>query len=375
MKAPLASRTRILAGIAALGATLVAPAPAQAQGDAGVATGPTLEVYRFGDAGAAGLESVTLVTQLFAARYTRGSFSAELSGGWARGTVERPDLDRVELTGLSDTHLRVDWAPLPDQLTLTIRGTLPTGAASLSSEESVVASVLSADLLPFRLRNWGTGGGLFLEGVASRTFGNVAAGLGLGWGTAGDFEPLSDDAAVYRPASQLSARVALEAPLGRGARVSLRLGVRHFAEDRLDGRNLFRPGTRAEGLGSVGFPTPRGGSASIYVGWIRREEGAALLENLSDAPAQDLLLLGGLWRLALGRSWVQPRADLRLFRSADGIGQGYHASVGASAEFDPHPRVTLLPSLQARFGRVDVREGLATGFQGMEVGLTLRFGR
>ena len=163
--------------------------------------------------------------------------------------------------------------------------------------------------------------------------------------------------------------------MGRGTKGSLRLGVRRYSEDRLDGRNLFRPGDRIEGLASVGFPTRSGGSGAVYVGLLHRAEGTALLENLDSAASQDLLMVGAIWRRAVGGGWLQPRADLRLFRNQDGIGQGFQLGLGTSAELDAGSWVTLVPTLIGRFGNVEVLEGAASRFVGAEMGLSVRMGR
>jgi hypothetical protein len=333
-----------------------------------------VETYRFSAAGDVGLESVTLFTTHFAAGTVAGPARLSVRGAWARGTVALPDGD-AELSGLVDTELRVDWDVLPDELTLTARGFLPTGVATLDPEQSVVASVLSSDLLPFRVSSLGTGGGVFLEGAASHRFGGLGAGISLGWGRSGELEPLEGESVVYRPGSQWSARVALDGELGPAVKGSVRLGFRRYGDDTMDGRNLFQPGNRLEGLVSVGFPTVRGGSAAVYAGLFHRENGTALLETLADAPSQDLLLAGAVWRVALGGTWIQPRADARLFRSEDGVGQGFQLGVGSSAEIEVGSEVTLVPVLIARIGNVEVREGLSSGFTGAELGVSVRFGR
>lgn len=353
---------------------LAVPVGAAGQEAARVAPGMAVETYRFSESGDVGLESVTLVTAHFAAGTVAGPVRLSMRGAWARGAVALPDGD-AELSGLVDTELRVDWDVVPDEVTLTARGFLPTGVATLDAEQSVVASVLSSDLLPFRVSSLGTGGGVFLEGAASHRFEGIGAGISVGWGTSGEFEPLEEEAVVYRPGSQWSVRVALDGELGPAVKGSLRLGFRRYGDDTMDGRNLFRPGNRLEGLVSVGFPTVRGGSAAVYGGLFHRENGTALLETQADAPSQDLLLAGAVWRVAFGGGWLQPRADVRLFRSEDGVGQGFQLGVGSSAEVGIGSGVTLVPVVIARIGNVEVRDGLSSGFTGAEIGVSVRFGR
>jgi hypothetical protein len=110
----------------------------------------------------------------------------------------------------------------------------------------------------------------------------------------------------------------------------------------------------------------------IYGGGMHREQGTFLLETGTDAPAQDLYLVGGGLRIAIGGIVFAPGGDVRLQRRSDGTDQGYSAGAGASLEFGSSMKV--IPSVRGRFGNVLVREGIESGFSGIDAGLTLRFG-
>jgi hypothetical protein len=68
-----------------------------------------------------------------------------------------------------------------------------------------------------------------------------------------------------------------------------------------------------------------------------------------------------------------PGLDGRVFRSADGVGQGYSLGIGTSAEL-PVGAVRLVPLLRLRLGNLIVRDGTESGFYGLEGALTIRLG-
>jgi hypothetical protein len=66
-----------------------------------------------------------------------------------------------------------------------------------------------------------------------------------------------------------------------------------------------------------------------------------------------------------------PSVDARIFRSDDGVGQGYLSGLGASAEI-PLAAAVLIPSVRARFGTLVMLEDEESGISGFELGLTIR---
>jgi hypothetical protein len=363
-----------------LAALSLAARPATAQSDLLLdgprfAPGVAVETFRFDAADQVGIESVTLVSTPFAASARMGRLRLGVQGAWAEASLESAAGTRSTLSGLTDTEVRVDVSVIRDQLTLTLRGLAPSGATGFSAEEFVVAGVVASDLLPFRVSSWGNGGGVALGATYTRRFGGLGVGAGVDWRRSGTFTPLSAVQAEYQPGDRVAIQLALDGNLTGAARASLRLGYRDFGDDLIDGGGLFQAGSRLEAIANLGFPTRFGGSAAIYGGLLHRRNGRFLLGDGGQAPSQDLVLAGAIWRLGVGRGWVQPRTDLRLFRSEDGVGQGLQLGVGASAEIPVNAGVTLVPVLMGRFGDVEVSRGNASDFVGAEAGLSIRFGR
>jgi hypothetical protein len=338
--------------------------------------GVAFERYRFEDVAATGIESITLLTVPFGVGAALSSrLSLEANGAYASGTLVRADGSESTIAGLTDTDVRARFAVIADRVILSAAYVAPTGHATQTADESEVAGAVAADLLPFRLSNWGSGGGFAADAALVSRVGSTGVGLSVSYGVAGEFEPLDGDETVYLPGNQLQVRLALDRTVGSSGKATLQLSAHRFSEDRLDGSNLYRSGNRVQGMLSWAFAVGRGSSAVAYGGWLRRQRGTYLDAAQADreTPAQDLILIGGGMRMPVGPGAVLPTIDARVFRSNDGVGQGYVAGIGLAAEL-PAGAFTLLPSARARIGNVLVREGIETGLTGLELSATIRFG-
>ncbi|HSW30322.1 MAG TPA: hypothetical protein VLH75_12635 [Longimicrobiales bacterium] len=368
-------RAQVRTGLAAVALVAASAAGVGAQTTSRLGVGPMFESYTFADPAQAGIESITLLSTPFAARAGLGRRATlEVGGAYAAGKVTSGDGSESELTGLTDTHVMLHLAVVPDALTLSVMAAAPTGRSTHDAAQALVAGVVSADLLPFRVSSWGGGGGVGMQLAATRRFEGFGAGVSVGYRQAGEFEPLEAETFAYRPGNEIQARLALDTEVGRNGKGSLVVGFQRFGDDALDGANLFRSGNRIEAIGTYAFPMGYGGSAALYGGVLHRSQGSYLDATVPGAPTQDLVLMGGMLRRGMGSGFLTPRADVRVFRSGDGVGQGYVAGVGAAYEMRAG-NVTLAPSVTGRIGQVTVREGQESGITGFEAGLTLRFGR
>jgi len=349
---------------------------AAAQGPAArVGGGAAYEYYEFSDEAGVGMKSITLLTAPFAARGSLGNrVRLTAAGAFARAMLTAADGTESTLEGLTDTRFSVEVDLIPQGLTLAGMVIAPTGESNQTSDEAIVAGIVSADLLPFRISNWGSGGGFGAQLRGTRDFGAIGAGFSVAYRRAEDFEPLVGNDLVYRPGSELQARVALDADVGAGAKWSLLLGFQDFAEDLADGSNIFQSGRRYEATTTLAFPTGYRGSGAVFGGVLHRENGQFFGAPLPEAPTQDLIWFGALLRRPALGGWFIPRADVRAFRSEDGMGQGYVAGLGFQLELET-ALATWIPSARGRYGNVEVAEGSESSLFGFEVGLTVRLGR
>lgn len=369
--------------IATAGAAIalsVATWPLQAQS---VGAGAHVQSYSFDDPTIAGVESVRLVVTPFAAAVDLGRVSMGLSGAYASGTATGPGGGEASLSGPTDTDLVLTYRPGPDWLAVSASSALPTGKSSLDTEGSFVAAFIAAELLPFEIASWGSGGDVGGDVAVATQAGGWGVGLSAGYRLAREYEPIPDLPFSYKPGNQLQLRVALDRDVTQTSTLSLLVGAQHFSDDELAGTNLFKSGTRVQAVASYAFPLGLRSSALVFAGVNHRANGALLTEEAAlsgaaDSPSQQLFMTGANLRFPLARgSAVLPKAEMFVFRAEDGASQGWVATIGPALDLRLSGNAStrqffLTPSFVWRTGNVIVQEGSESGFSGWEAGVTLR---
>ncbi len=366
-------RIRALSAVALVLGLVPAGARAQAP-TVGAAAG--FETYKFNDSGTTGIDVVSLFTAPLAAQVPLGAgVSFDLSGAYARGSLRRADGSTVTLQGLTDTRVGLSYQPVPDAVTITAVALLPTGKEKLTTDEAEVAGIVAADLLPFQISNWGSGGGAGGSLAFAHSYGAFGLGASASYLVARRYDLIGAPTLGYRPGNQLRVRVALDAATGVTGKASLQLTYQHANDDQVNGTNLFRSGDRFQAMGSYAFAAGARSSGVLYAGVLHRSAGSYFVTSPVTAPRQDLLLGGGGFRLPIGWGVLLPSADVRVLRRSDGYDQGVIASVGTSAELgSATSHVVFIPALRGRVGSVTVSQGNSTGFTGVDISLGVRFG-
>ena len=146
----------------------VSAAPASAQVTFQPAVGVRFESYSFSAPEKVGIDHVTLFTTPLTARlaFSR-QFELQVTGAFARGSVQRNSGAEETLSGPIDTEVRLTAALAQDRVRISAVGLVPTGKSELTPDEMDVAGVIAADMLPFAISNWGAGGGLGLSAAAA----------------------------------------------------------------------------------------------------------------------------------------------------------------------------------------------------------------
>jgi hypothetical protein len=341
-----------------------------AQSGSSVAAGVEYERYSFDKPEALDIESLTLLTVPFGARFSLSRrITFAITGAWARGTLVNSDGGSTDLTGLTDTEASLQFELVPGSAVLTAVGLLPTGSNSMTFEEMIVAGAIAADQLPFRITHWGTGGGAGLSLALARGFGAFSAGVSAGYVVARTFEPLEGDAFEYRPGNQFQAAAAIDRLLGARTKIALQLKYQSFGADQGDGSNLFQTGDRFTAVGSLDFALGQS-NGIVYAGWYNRDT-AELLDPHEVLPSQQMLYAGAGLRTALGSAVLQPSFDVR--KVDTDAGPGYTMGVGASLEA-PAGAAVLIPTARFRVGSAESVDGVKTGLTGVDVGFSVRFG-
>jgi hypothetical protein len=361
-----------LATAAAMLAGLAVPAEAQFARSRLVAAA-VWETYRFSDADRINIETLTLMSTPFAASAALSRrVELVLSGAWARGELARADGSEAELSGLTDTEVRLVTTLGRDAITLTAVALLPTGTSELSVAEADVAGMIAADVLPFRISNWGSGGGFGASAAVARPVGDWAMGLSVGYVVGSEFEPSAEQDLSYRPGDQLHVRAAIDRTFGTSGKLALSLSWQKFGEDQADDANLFQAGDRWQAQSSYAFTAGPRGSGIVYAGYLHRSKSEFLVQQLI-RPAERLAYGGVGARLPAAGMIFQPALDFRVHGGDEGAGEGYTVGLGGSAEM-PMGSAVLVPTLRGRIGSVEVASGRDSGFTGAELAVAVRFG-
>ncbi len=356
---------------------LIVAAPAAAQIEITAGGGLAFESYSFDEPASAGIESLSLFTVPFAATAAPlPSLDVTLSGALARGSMTTSTGDDISLTGLTDTGLQASWR-LQDRVVVTGTFYVPTGATGLDLDQARVAGAVSSLLLPFRVNNWGLGGGTDISAAyAHRVNEEVGVGVRIGYRMLNEYEPLELDGAAtgnYDPGDQIYVRVAADRDFG-AAKGTVSLTYQNIGEDASEGQNVFSTGDRIQLLGSYVFPFAGWGSAFAYGGLLYRGEGEFLAQTGLDPSAAQTLFMAGLGaRTRIRDILFRPALDVRALRTGDGVSQGYTLGVGGQAEFTAR-EIVWVPTARLRLGNLTVREGVESPFNGFEFGLTVRKG-
>jgi len=344
-------------------------------GEAGA--GVLVQSFRFSEEAVTGYRGLTLVTLPFSATARVGPATrVNVRGGWARGSLDREGADGSVISGPLDTEISLSHRLGQDAVVISGIALLPTGKSSHTPAEAEVAGAISADILPFRISSWGTGGGFGGSVAVARPMGGWGVGASVGYVVAGNFEPRSGEPFVFQPGNMLRVNAVVDRTVASTGKLALRFSLQDFSDDAVDGVNLFRSGRRYDLTTSYAFPAGRRSSAIVYGGLLHRDKGSYLQPTDDrEAPSQDLVVVGAGMRGPWAGGIVTPAADLRLHRRSDGIGQGFSAGVGTQAEWALQGGGAFIPQLRVRFGNVEVREGSSSGFAGVEAGATVRLGR
>ena len=336
---------------------------------------------------ALGVDGAQLLLIPIAYRLPAGDkFSAELFSAWAEGRVERDGRVSV-LNGLVDTRLHFSYMASPWAI-LTLGVNLPTGNVTHDSEEAVVASVLSSDILGFRESNWGTGRYVTTGVATAHRVGSWGVGLGVSYRAADEFEPRSDTSLAYSPGNELRIRLGVDRNVGETGKFTAGVTLQSFASDEFGGRNLFQSGNRLRVDATYSF---RAGSTtwSLSVADVRRAEGDLSLQILNSSgdivgdslvatDTQNLFFASLRGAIPIRSTlYLRPIVDFRLQDLGTPPGE---VDVGGNwilgGGFDLPLRVMgldVFPRVKVNVGRLKAPDGTAQGLIGVEASGTVRF--
>lgn len=371
----------------------------QAQGlQVSAGAGAGFESFTFTAADTLGVRRLSLLTLPFGVRFQpTPQVRLELNGAAARGTLTRADGTTATISGATDTQLRGLVTVVPGAITLSLDALLPTGRSRQSGAESEAAGWIASELLPLRISNWGSGGGVGVGAIVAVPVEGWGVGLNAGYMLAREFQPLEGEVGEwrYRPGNTLRIQLGVDRTLNRSTKATLLLGLQQHAHDEVAGasvrENVYRPGSRYQAIGSLAYAVGRRASAISYLGVQHRRAGSFIQDSLAvpvqdpigragtsaqdsfAVPAQSLILLGTQFRLPVRGAVLLPGIDARLFRRADGRNQGYLGGLGAAAEW-ALGGAQLVPNVRSWFGKLTFWDGAEGSVWGIDLGMTVRAG-
>jgi hypothetical protein len=320
----------------------------------------------------------------------------DLFSAWADGRVEQNN-NTLKLTGPVDTSIKGSWQATPWAM-VSIGVNVPTGNSAHDSEEAIVASVLSNDLLGFREATWGTGLALTSSVAAARKVGGWGLGIAAAYAARSGFEPTSPDDPTapaldltYQPGNEVRIRGGLDRNFGNS---TLTLGATfiNYAEDKIsddlgDNRNLFQAGSRIRFDATYAF---RAGAGvwTIYGADLIRQNGdlrVALVDEANVPVGEDILLTakqnlivaGVMGTVGLGDGFVfRPHVDFKnqAREEADGntAGSGWIFAAGGDIPLRIFGGYEFFPKARVYWGAIEDPTGANVGLLGLEVKGTLR---
>ena len=188
-------------------------------------------------------EKITSVSlPMFVVVPVTSALTVDVGTSYAMANLKRQDVDAFgnpitvesEMTGLTDTQIRANYAFGQDMLVLTTGVNLPTGSATVDPDKLDAATRIGSDFLLFPVSGFGSGFG-FTGGLA---FAKPVGMWNLGFGTSvrysSEYEPYRDASGVaqkFTPGPEYRARFGADMPFGTG-RMSFGVTYSSFGDDK-----------------------------------------------------------------------------------------------------------------------------------------------
>lgn len=274
---------------------------------------------------------------------------------------------KSDMSGLTDTQVRANYAIRQDLVVLTAGINLPTGSATIESSELAAATRIGSDFLTFPVSGFGsglgfTGGAAFAQPLGSW---NVGFGASVRQSTEYDaFRDATGTAQKYQPGPEYRARVGMDHPFGTG-RVSLGLTFSKFGDDKQNAVT-FNSGDRYIAQFSVNNALTETIDYS-FVAWNLYRTSGMLIDS-TRSPSGNIT--NGLVAVGIrgpGSIRIEPSLETRLW-TQDGSETSYLGTLGLRF-FVNRGGWALIPSFGFSAGSME-----AASLTGYRATLGLRFG-
>ena len=275
-----------------------------------------------------------------------------LSGGTTTTTSD--------ISGLTDTQIRANYAFGQDFVVVTAGVNLPTGSATIDADQINAATRIGSDFLMFPVSGFGSGLG-FTGGVAlAKPMGMWNVGFGTSVRYSGEYEPFRDATGAstkFTPGPEYRARLGADMPYGTG-RMSFGLTYSSFGDDQSD-FGTFSSGDRIIGQFAMSNSMNDGVDYSFVLWNLYRTAGTLI--NGSDSPVGNITnALLGFGVRAPGNTSLEPTIETRLW-TQEGAKTSFLTSLGLRLSIVRN-RFMVVPGFGFSVGTM---EGASlTGFRG-----------
>jgi hypothetical protein len=263
----------------------------------------------------------------------------------------------LEVSGATDTDVRMSWAAVSGHLIVSIAGTLPTGKQEMDSSAVPLLSILGTELFGFTTPSFGNGGGATGGFATAFKLGERwAGGVGGSYRWRAGYAPLAGGGDL-QPGGEGRARLGVEGPLGGGGYLRSATVFATSGADTLAAGRRSISGARILLYSGLSLPAGRG-SLSLYAYDRYRLRPSGYDSSVVQVPRGNVLALGARLERPLSAALsLAPNVEFRDEladdpRSGSLVLLGWLVRPGVDLRYRASGAVALLFQGQAAFGRL-----------------------
>jgi hypothetical protein len=307
------------------------------------------------------------------------SLTVDLSSAYAHAAAATSG-GTLELSGATDTDVRMSWAAVSGRVIVSVAGTLPTGKKSVDTSSVPLLSALATEVLNFTTPSFGTGGGVTGGFATAFKVGERwAAGVGGSYRWRAAYTPVAGSGDL-EPGGEGRVRFGVEGPVAAGGTGYFRGAVVYAGSgvDTLDAGSRSVSGGRLLVYSGVNLPAGRG-TLSLYLYDRYRFRPHGYDSTVVQVPRGNVLALGARLERPLSAALrLAPNVEFRneLAPSKDGglALLGWLVRPGVDVRYRAGGAVTMLVQGQAAFGRL-ANNGTSVSLVGPRAAVVLEWTR
>ena len=297
------------------------------------------------------------------------ALTVDVGTAFATATVETESIglsgttttSTSEISGITDTQIRANYAFGQDFIVVTAGVNLPTGSATVDAEKINAATRIGSDFLMFPISGFGSGLG-FTGGVAlAKPVGAWNVGFGTSVRYSSEYEPFRDATGTstkFTPGPEYRARLGADMPYGTG-RMSFGVTYSSFGDDQTDLGIVASSGDRIVGQFAMNNSMQNNVDYSFVLWNLYRTAGTLI--NGSDSPVGNItnaMLSFGV--RAPGNTSLEPSIETRVW-TQEKTKTSFMSTLGLRLSI-PRGKVMVVPGFGFSMGAM---EGASlTGFRG-----------